>query len=119
MPHDQKEKLASDLVHMQKIREIYDRLPRGVRASLARDIGERAMKVASSVFGYTVHEDINLKVEIWINIMGRRPPVPTARENLEALKAKSILRKVLVSNPQSYVLVRDVMGYLLTEYFQI
>jgi hypothetical protein len=105
------------LLNTQMIREKYDRLPHGTRRAIAGDLSLTEDKMARAVFGYVENEMVVLRVNLWLAIMGDRPKVPTFKENVEARKARKILGQRLVSDPLSTVLVRDVIGMIVTEYF--
>lgn len=99
-------------------KKLYDKLPRGSRTAMARDIGYTMVAVTKSVFGYVENEDIDEKVTIWLSIMGKIRAAPTYRENLYAQQIRKILFRSLVIDSTSYILVRDVIGFLYENHYE-
>lgn len=97
------------------IRNRFDSLPRGTRRAVAQDIGIRYHTMVRAIFGYVENEKIMIKVSIWLGIMGMRPHKPSYRENLEAMIARRYVTRLLIQDPLSSVLVRDIIGFVITE----
>jgi hypothetical protein len=99
------------------IEERYLKLPYGTLAAIAQDLGLSQQYVSRCIFHYTLNERVEQRVSAWLTIYNWRGIKPSYAENIAARRMRKYIKRLLVPDPESFVLVREIMGRLIEEHY--